>query len=313
MTFQHFIGIDVSKATLDVAFDPDSNSVEPFANDQNGHDKLLAKLPEPGSSLIVIEATGRCESELVASLVDTKHIVAVVNPRQVRDFAKAHGILAKTDHIDARVIARFGQQVRPRAVAKTNDRQGELDQLVTRRRQIIAARTAEKNRKMQPGNTNFVMKSLAKSIKHLNKELKLVDAEIARLVQSDDDWKERCELLQSAPGMGPVTANTLIAELPELGELNRQQIASLVGVVPFNRDSGTMKGRRTIFGGRKTVRTALYMAALSAKRSNPVIREFAERLSRQGKSPKLIIVACMRKLLVILNTMIKNKTKWITA
>ena len=313
MTFQHFIGIDVSKATLDVAFNHQTRDIEAFANDLSGHNELLAKLPDAETALIVIESTGRYEQQLSVALVDVGHIVAIVNPRQVRDFAKAHGILAKTDRIDASVIAKFGEQVRPRAVAKTKKLQGELDQLVTRRRQIIATRTAEKNRKKQPGNTKFVVKSLLKSIKHLEKELKLVDSEIARLVQSDDDWKERHEVLQSAPGMGPVTSNTLIAELPELGELNRQKIASLVGVAPFNRDSGTMKGRRTIFGGRKAVRTALYMATLSARRCNPVIKEFADRLKQQGKSPQLIIMACMRKLLVILNTMVKTKTKWISA
>jgi transposase len=313
MTFQYFIGIDVSKATLDIALDPDAKSVEPFTNDSAGHDQLLAKLPKAESALIVIEATGRCEQELVVRLVDAHHVVAVVNPRQVRDFAKAHGILAKTDRIDARVIAKFGQQVRPRALAKTHDLQDELDQLVTRRRQIIAAQVAEKNRLKQPGNSKFVKKSLAKKIAHLDKELQLVDREIARLVQSDDDWRERYELLKSTPGMGPVTASTLIAELPELGTLNRQQIASLVGVVPFNRDSGTMKGRRTIFGGRKTVRTALYMAALSARRSNPTIKKFGDRLQQQGKSAKVVLVACMRKLLVILNSMVKNNSKWISA
>jgi len=311
MTFQHFVGIDVSKATLDVAFEPDAK-VEQFNQTANGHKELLRKIHQPGTCLIVLEATGRHEKEIAIKLVDAGHIVAVVNPRHVRDFAKAHGILAKTDSIDAAVIAKFGQQVRPRAIAKTHDLQDELDQLVARRRQIIVARTAEKNRKKTPGNSKFVVKSLTKTIKHLDKELKLVDAEIARLVQSDDDWKARMELLKSVPGVGPATSTTLLAELPELGHLNRQQIAALVGVVPFNRDSGTMRGRRSIYGGRRSVRCMLYMAALTAIRRNPVIQAFADRLRNQGKQPKVIITACMRKLLVILNTMVKTNSHWKT-
>ena len=310
MTFQQFIGIDVSKARLDVAFDPDA-AVEQFNNTQNGHDKLVEKLPQPGTALIVFEATGRCEKPIVIRLVDLGHIVSVVNPRQVRDFAKAHNILAKTDTIDARVIARFGEQIRPRSVAKAHDLQDELDQLVTRRRQIIDARTAEKNRRSARGNSKFVVKSLTKSLKHLDRELKLVDAEIARLVQSDDEWKSRYELLRSTPGVGDVTATTLIAELPELGQLNRQKIASLVGLAPFNRDSGMMRGRRSIWGGRKSIRSVLYMAALSARNSNPVIRRLATRLESQGKRPKVVLVACMRKLLVILNAMVKTNKHWI--
>ena len=273
--------------------------------------KLVEKLPQPGTCLIIFEATGRCEKEVVISLVDLGHVVAVVNPRQVRDFARAHNILAKTDKIDAQVIARFGQQVRPRSIAKAHKLQDELDQLVTRRRQIVVTRTAEKNRKKTRGNSKFVIKSLTKSLRHLEKELKLVEAEIARLVQSDDEWKSRYELLRSAPGIGDVTATTLIAELPELGQLNRQKIASLVGLAPFNRDSGTMRGRRTIWGGRKAIRSTLYMAALSARTSNPLIRKFAARLELQGKRPKVVLVACMRKLLVILNSMVKTNKHWI--
>ena len=311
MTFLHFIGIDVSKARLDVAFDPEADTVEQFNNTQNGHSKLVEKLPQPGTCLIIFEATGRCEKEVVISLVDLGHVVAVVNPRQVRDFARAHNILAKTDKIDAQVIARFGQQVRPRSIAKAHKLQDELDQLVTRRRQIVVTRTAEKNRKKTRGNSKFVIKSLTKSLRHLENELKLVEAEIARLVQSDDEWKSRYELLRSAPGIGDVTATTLIAELPELGQLNRQKIASLVGLAPFNRDSGTMRGRRTIWGGRKAIRSTLYMAALSARTSNPLIRKFAARLELQGKRPKVVLVACMRKLLVILNSMVKTNKHWI--
>ena len=259
--------------------------------------------------LVVIEATGRYEKAVALALVDAGYLVSVVNPRQVRDFAKALGILAKTDRIDARVIARFGEQVRPRALAQMHEKQDELDQLVTRRRQLIASRTAEKNR-TGTVTAKVVRKSLQKIVDQLSKEIRRIDSEISRLIKSDEEWKGRSELLQSAPGVGEVTATTLIAEVPELGQLNRQKISALVGVAPFNRDSGQFRGRRTIFGGRRAVRSALYMAALAARRCNPVIREFADRLEAQGKLPKVILVACMRKLLVILNSMVKTNTHW---
>ncbi len=218
----------------------------------------------------------------------------------------------KTDAIDARVIARFGDQVRPRAIPKLHEKQAELDELVTRRRQLITLQTAEKNR-TATAMSKVVKKSLQKNLKRIAQDIKAINEEIARLVQSDDDWKDKAELLMSVPGVGDVTANTLIAEVPELGQLNRQKISALVGVAPFNRDSGQFRGRRSIFGGRRAVRSALYMAALTARRSNPVIREFAQRLEAQGKRPKVILVACMRKLLVILNTMVKTNTHWAPA
>ena len=311
MTFKHFIGIDIAKAKLDVALNTDL-PVETIRNNSAGHQQLLEKLPKAGTSLVVVEATGRYERAVVLELVNAGHIVAVVNPRQVRDFAKALGILAKTDKIDARVIAKFGEVVRPRAVAETSEKQDELDELVTRRRQLVATRTSEKNRQGAT-NSKIVRKSIQKSLDHLSKDIRRIGDEIDRMVRSDDDWRNRANILKSAPGVGDVTATTLIAELPELGKLNRQQISSLVGVVPFNRDSGTMKGQRTIFGGRRAVRCVLYMAALSAMRHNHVIKAFADRLRNQSKSPKVIIVACMRKLLVILNTMIKTNTQWKTA
>lgn len=308
MSFTQIIGIDVSKAKLDIA-DSQSTSVKQRANDEQGIQKLLAELPAPQSCLIVVEATGGYERNLVLTLVDAGHMVSVVNPRQVRDFAKALGILAKTDRVDAQVIARFGAMVRPRAVAKTNKKQDELDQLVTRRRQLINTRKAEKNRQGQAASA-FVRKSIQRSLDHIKKDIKRVDAEIAKLVQSDDDWKNRAELLKTAPGVGEVTSSTLIAELPELGKLNRKQISSLVGLAPYNCESGTMKGKQSIFGGRRSVRAALYMAALSAKRCNPTLARFAQRLQAQGKPPKVIITACMRKLLTILNAMIKQNLPW---
>ena len=308
MTFESVIGIDVSKNKLDVADWPESFTSQ-ATNDKTGHQQLIKKLPQPKSCLVVIEATGRYEKAVALALVDAGYLVSVVNPRQVRDFAKALGILAKTDRIDARVIARFGEQVRPRALAQMHEKQDELDQLVTRRRQLIASRTAEKNR-TGTVTAKVVRKSLQKIVDQLSKETRRIDSEIARLIKSDEEWKGRSELLQSAPGVGEVTATTLIAEVPELGQLNRQKISALVGVAPFNRDSGQFRGRRTIFGGRRAVRSTLYMAALAARRCNPVIREFADRLEAQGKLPKVILVACMRKLLVILNSMVKTNTHW---
>lgn len=308
MDFESVIGIDVAKKKLDVADWP-ASFAEQFGNQEAGHQKLIGKLPDPVSCLIVIEATGGYEKGIVLALVNAGYLVSVVNPRQVRDFAKALGILAKTDKIDARVIARFGQQVRPRALAQTHEKQDELDQLVTRRRQLTGSRTAEKTR-MDTATTKIVRNSVQKIADQLSKEIRRIEAEISKLVKSDDQWKDKAELLQSAPGVGTVTATTLIAEVPELGQLNRQKISALIGVAPFNRDSGQFRGRRTIFGGRRAVRNVLYMAALSAREHNPVIRAFAKRLDSQGKLPKVVLVACMRKLLVILNTMVKTNTHW---
>ena len=303
-----FVGIDVAKKSLDVATLP-STSPCTFSHDAEGRRELLDNLPQPGTCLVVIEATGGYERLLVADLLDVEHLVAVVNPRQVRDFAKALGILAKTDRIDAAVIARFGQQVKPRPLAEVHEKQGELDQLVTRRRQLVVLRTAEKNR-FTMAHSRPVKRSLQSVIDLLNKQIKRIEKEILALVASDDQWQGKADILRSVPGVGDVTAATLIAEFPELGLINRQQAAALAGLAPFNRDSGKFQGKRTISGGRRTVRTALYMAALSAKTCNPVIRKFADRLKKKGKAPKVILTACMRKLLVILNAMLKTNTHW---
>ena len=303
-----FVGIDVAKKSLDVATLPPSTP-RTFVHDPPGRQELLDSLPEPGTCLIVIEATGGYERLLVADLLDAGHLVAVVNPRQVRDFAKAFGILAKTDRIDAAVIAHFGKKVKPRPLAEVHEKQGELDQLVTRRRQLVALRTAEKNR-FAMAHSKPVKRSLQQVINTLIKEIKRIEKEIFVLVESDDQWRGKADILSSVPGVGDVTAATLIAEFPELGQINRQQAAALAGLAPFNRDSGKFKGKRSISGGRRTVRTALYMAALSAKTYNPLIRKFADRLKAEGKLPKVILTACMRKLLVILNTMLKTNTLW---
>lgn len=304
----NFIGIDVSKKSLDVASLPEG-VIGTVANSLEGRRELIAALPEPGTCLVVVEATGGYERPLVVDLSDAGHYVAVVNPRQVRDYAKAIGVLAKTDRLDAAVIAKFGEQVRPRPLAEARENQAELDQLVTRRRQLVDLRTAEKNR-CEHGASAAVQRSLQQVIDMLNEQIESIEDEIEKLVEADDEWKGTAALLQSVPGIGNVTAATLIAEFPELGQVNRHKAAALAGLAPFNDDSGNHKGKRSIWGGRRSVRNVLYMAALSARRHNPVIRKFADRLKDQGKLPKVIITACMRKLLVILNTMIKTNSHW---
>ena len=304
-----WIGIDVAKLTLDVAWEAGQQRHSfQVANSREGIAELLDRLPAPEATRFVIEATGGYERRLVTALVEGGCRVSVVNPRQVRDFAKALGILAKTDRLDATVLARFGQQVQPRFLEENSTKQAELAQLVTRRRQLIDLRTMETNRLEQA--IGMAQKSIRQMLTALAKQIDKVEAEIARLLQSHDDWQGKINLLQTTPGVGPVTSSTLVAELPELGKLNRQAIAALVGVAPFNNDSGKHRGKRTIFGGRAAVRQALYMAALSATRTKGVIRDFAQRLLAQGKGHKVVLTACMRKLLVILNTMVKNQTSW---
>jgi transposase len=307
--FKWFVGIDIAKRTLDVHVLPERTSLKQ-QNDSKGRQQLREQLPPPGECLIVVEATGGYERALVAELVDAGHQVAVVNPRQARDFAKACGKLAKTDRIDAAVLARFGETMGQLPIqAKIPEKQLELHDLVTRRRQLVELRTAEMNRKENIAS-KFVRTSLQESVDALNKQIRRFEARIAALVQSDDEWKQKLEIVQSAPGIGPNTSATLIADVPELGQLSRRKISALVGLAPFNCDSGEFRGRRAIRGGRASVRRSLYMATLSARRFNPVIKAFADRLAALGKKPKVIITACMRKLLVILNTMVKNKTRW---
>lgn len=305
--YDKFVGIDVSKTNLDVFSAPDRSSHR-FENTTDGASRLLKILPKPGTALIVVEATGGYEREVVGVLVADGHSVAVVNPRQVRDFARALNILAKTDRIDAAVLAEFAEKVRPIPREKQG-RIEELRELVARRRQLVEHRTAEKNR-IALGVTRLVRKSILGLIGAINKDIKAIDKGILECMKSDDDWRNRYEQLKSVPGIGEQTAATLVAELPELGNLTRQQVAALVGVAPFNRDSGQFKGRRMVWGGRKSVRNVLYMAALSAKRHNPVISAFAARLHAAGKPPKVVITACIRKLVVILNAMVKENQEW---
>lgn len=308
MSFTHFYGIDVAKAKLDVA-EINVTTVQTINNQADAIGTLIESLPAPGTVLITIEATGGYERLVASELICAGHVVAVVNPRQVRDFAKALGILAKNDRIDAKVIASFGEKTRPRSQGKPHPKQAELDQLVTRRRQLVDQKTAETNRRAQ-ATSKTVFRNLQNCIERLRKDIKEMDTAIAELVESDDDWRDRIKLLASTPGVGKTTASTLIAELPELGKLNRQQIGALVGLAPFTRDSGKFRGRRMIGGGRASVRQALYMATLTAKRCNPAISAYAAKLQQRGKPFKVIMVACMRKLLVILNTMVKENSTW---
>jgi transposase len=303
-----WIGIDVAKATLDLHFLP-SGQAHSLANSPAGYRQLLKLLPAPGACRIVLEATGGYERQLVAELLDAGFHVAVVNPKRVRDFARALGLAAKTDRLDARVLALFAEKVQPAPAQKTPEKQAEIQQLVARRRQLIDLRTQESNR-WDVTRSKPARKSIQAVLNTLERQVRDIEKAIENLVESDDDWRQKTELVQSVPGLGGVTATTLLADVPELGQLNRQQISSLVGLAPFNRDSGQHQGKRTIGGGRKSVRSVLYMAALAARRCNPVIKAFADRLAQHGKPFKVVLTACMRKLLVIVNSLLKSGQPW---
>lgn len=301
------VGIDVSKTKVDVAV-AGNGSVREWDNDEQGHLVLSDWLSEQGVELVVMEASGGIEAALVSELVEQSIPVAVVNPTRVRAFARAEGQLAKTDRIDAQVIARFGAMMKPRAKAIRDQAQLALSQQVTRRRQMVQIVTAEKNRAQTA--LGAMKEQIERHIAWLQSEIEQLEDEINQAIIVDPLWRVTAERLQSTPGVGVITSATLVAELPELGQLNRQKITALVGLAPFNHDSGKHRGRRRIFGGRASVRTVLYMAALSAIRCNPIIRSFYQRLIAKGKVKKVAITACMRKLLVILNTMVKTGQAW---
>lgn len=301
------IGIDICKARLDLAVHP-TGQRQSFCNDKSGIKALLKRAAEINPQLIVLEATGGLERPVARALAGAELPVVVVNPRQVRDFAKATGQLAKTDAIDAWVLARFGQAVKPVLRPLPDETTLELRALTARRRQIIEMIVAEKNRLATASRA--VAKRIAAHIGWLEEELHRADKDLDGRIRQSPIWQENQDLLKSVPGVGSVTCRTLLAELPELGRLDRKQICALVGVAPFNRDSGTLKGRRAIWGGRAAVRSALYMATLVAIQRNAVIRTFYRRLKASGKASKVALVACMRKLLTILNSMIKHKTHW---
>ena len=304
------IGIDVAKATLDFHV-LSSGQNQTLPNTKAGREMLFKLLPDPAPCLIVLEATGGYEREVVADLTDAGYRVAVINPKRARDFAKALGLVAKTDRIDARVLALFAERVQPAPSDKTPEKQAEIQQLVARRRQLIDLKTQESNR-WDVTQAKAARKSIQAVINTLEAEIRGIEKVIETLLESDDDWQNKIQLIQSVPGLGKVTAATVVADVPEIGKLNRQQISALIGLAPYNRDSGTMKGKRSISGGRKSVRCVLYMAAMAARRSNPVIKAFADRLAQHGKPFKVIITACMRKLLVILNSILKSGQPWST-
>lgn len=307
MSQEVFAGIDVSKAQLDVAIDL-QDGVRGFPNDGKGIGKLVAYLQDLAPTLVVLEATGGYELPVACALGAAQVPVAIVNPRQTRDFAKSTGRLAKTDAIDATVLAHFACAVRPEARPLPDSDARELHDLVARRDQLQDMLTVEKNR--LDTATKVIRAGITKHIAWLEKQLAAVDDDLDRMIRSSPLWREKDELLRSTPSIGAKTSTTLLARLPELGALNRRQIASLVGVAPFNHDSGRFRGERHIWGGRADVRCALYMAVLSAIRYNPVIAEFYARLKADGKESKVALVACMRKLLTILNAMLKNNTPW---
>jgi transposase len=301
------VGIDVSKAKVDVAVAGQSGVGE-WANDEPGQQSLSRWLREQEAELVVLEASGGIEAALVSELVEQGLPVAVVNPTRVRAFARAEGQLAKTDRIDAGVIARFGATMKPKAKAIRDQAQLELGQQVTRRRQLVEMMTAEKNRAETA--VGAMKGQIERHLDWLRVEIEQLEIQINQAIQQDPLWQVTAERLQSTPGVGPVTAATLVADLPELGQFNRQKITALVGLAPFNRDSGKQRGQRRIFGGRASVRKVLYMATLSAIKCNPVIQAFYQRLLDKGKAKKVAITACMRKLLVILNTMVKTGQDW---
>jgi transposase len=303
-----YVGVDVSKARLDVFVDPTGQRLA-VENTPAGIRRAIDLLRSLAVKLVLLEATGRYHRRLAADLLDAGIPVAVVNPRQARDFAKALGKLAKTDRIDAEVLAAFARLGHHRRAEKRPAALDELDQRVTRRRQVVHMLATEKAR-LEHLTDKAAVRTINKVLRVLEQQREDLDRDIAALIEADDDWRNKSRILDSAPGVGPDTANQLVADLPELGTLNRQQIAALVGVAPLNCDSGTLRGQRHIRGGRADVRATLYMAAFSAMRCNPVIRSFAERLKAAGKAFKVVATACMRKLLTILNVMVKNNQHW---
>ena len=302
-----YVGIDVAKAHLDIAVRP-SGQRWTISNDESGIRELVSRLKALGPALVVLEASGGLELPSVAALAAASLPVVVVNPRQVRDFAKATGTPAKTDALDAAVLAHFADAVRP-AVRPLRDAETQvLNSLVVRRRQVVAILMAEKNR----------LGTAIGAVKHrieahttwLEQEINDIDEGLRQTLRSSPVWREKDDILRTVPGVGEHLSLTLLAHLPELGTLNRRQIAALVGVAPFNRDSGTMRGKRRVWGGRTRVRAVLYMGALAASRFNPVVRDYYQRLLAAGKPKKVALVACMRKLLVILNSMLKQRSPW---
>jgi transposase len=302
-----WVGIDVAKAHLDVATWPAQERLH-VTRDETGLAELIAWLRPRTPALIVLEATGGLETLVAGMLIEAQLPTAVVNPRQARDFAKALGHLAKTDALDALVLARFGHSIQPAPRPWKDEETQALTALLQRRRQLVTMLTAEKNRLASAHRQ--VQADIRTTIAWLEQRIEALDDDLQGRLQASPIWREQDDLLRSVPGIGTVTSVTLLAALPELGTLDRRQISALVGVCPFNRDSGQCRGHRSIFGGRAAVRTTLYMATVTASRFNPVIKAFYQRLRAAGKPAKVALTACMRKLLTILNAMLKAKTPW---
>lgn len=305
--FPLFVGIDVSKDHLDVAVRPTGEAWQ-VSYDSQGISDLVGRLRELAPQLVVLEATGGMELAVAGELAAANLPVVVANPRHVRDFARASGKLAKTDSLDAQVLAHFAEAMQPEPRALPDADTQELGALVARRRQLVEMITAEKNRIRTA--TRRIRPKVQQHIRWLEENLEDLDQDLGDFIRSSPMWKDKEQLLRSTPGVGPVLSMTLLSDLPELGNLNRGEIAALVGVAPFNRDSGNFRGKRKVWGGRSQVRAALYMAALVATRYNPVLRAFYQRLCAAGKPKKVAITACMRKLLTILNVMVRDNCHW---
>lgn len=302
-----YVGIDISKHQLDIAGRP-SGERWTVPHDEPGLRALVARLRELAPTLIVLEATGGLEVPVASALAAAQLPTAVVNPRQVRDFARSTGRLAKTDQLDAQVLAHFAEAVRPTPRPVPDAQAQALSALLLRRRQLLEMLVAERNR--LSAAPRQIQPQIHVHIEWLQQHLTDLDHDLERFVRSSPVWREKDDLLRSVPGVGPVLATTLLASLPELGTLNRKQIAALVGVAPLNRDSGTLHGRRTVWGGRAQIRAILYMSTLVAVRHNPVLKIFYARLRAAGKPAKVSLTACMRKLLTMLNAILKHRTRW---
>jgi transposase len=302
-----YAGIDVAKATLDMAIS-NQKEIRSFTNDENGINQLVHYLKKEPPAIIVMEATGGLEKLLAAALTGAGLPAVIVNPRQIRDFARAKGKLAKTDAIDARIMADFACDIHPEVRALSDQQTEEIKALMVRHQQVVRMITSENNRL---SSTNKAVRSSIQShVQWLKLQLKEIDKNLEEQIQNSPVWREKDNILRSVPGVGPVLSITIMGSLPELGRINRKQIAALVGVAPLNRDSGVMRGKRSIWGGRARVRAALYMATLTSTRFNPVIRAYYEHLLKAGKAKKVALTACMRKLLTILNVMIRNNNTW---
>lgn len=302
-----YVGVDVAKDSLDLAVN-NSKETRQFKNDHKGITNAVRHIADLRPVRIILEATGKYEIPLAAELQANSLPVVIVNPRQVRDFARATGILAKTDRIDARILALFGLQIRPEVRALPNQKAREMSNLLSRRRQLIEMLTAENNRLLQADIS--IRPGIETHITWLEEAVSSINDDLDRQIKNSPSWIAKDRLLKSVPGVGKVVSTTLLIELPELGKINRRKIAALVGVAPLNRDSGTLRGKRRVWGGRAKLRAVLYMAALVGTRRNPVIAAFYERLVKAGKAKKVALVACMRKLLTILNAILSSKTVW---